>query len=275
MGGGCGRHDRALEIWGHWPSSGPSTGTTRGGGLGVTTGWKARSNGGRLWHEPLGLRLRPFLWRGRGRGLRARKSALPRRMRLAISSPRRAACTLWEPALPADPVLARQHLVQAAELARTAQDQWCLADALRCVGYTHLAEGDHRLAAPFLEEAFPIWDRRGNQFQRGWHHGGMAWAAASRGQMPAAETEIRKAIEIARTVGDPTLEVWACALLCSILVAAGRPQAMAAEMETLLRVRTNGAAWAGADPHLLGASPSAAGPGRGGGRARARRGRAH
>jgi hypothetical protein len=31
--------------------------------------------------------------------------------------------------------------------------------------------------------------------------------------------------------------VWACALLCSILVAAGRPQAMAAEIETLLRVR--------------------------------------
>ena len=138
---------------------------------------------------------------------------------------------------PADPVRARQHLVQAAELARTAQDEWCLADALQCVGYTHLAEGDHRLAAPFLEEAFPIWDRRGNQFQRGWHHGGMAWAAASRGQMPAAETEIRKTIEIARTVGDPTLEVWACGLLCSILVAAGRPQAMAAEMETLLRVR--------------------------------------
>jgi hypothetical protein len=58
---------------------------------------------------------------------------------------------------PARPVLARQHLVQAAELARTAQDQWCLADALQCIGYTHLAEGDHRLAAPFLEEAFPIW----------------------------------------------------------------------------------------------------------------------
>jgi hypothetical protein len=31
--------------------------------------------------------------------------------------------------------------------------------------------------------------------------------------------------------------VWACELLCSILVAAGRPQAMAAEMETLLRAR--------------------------------------
>src|SRR4029077_12661027 len=77
----------------------------------------------------------------------------------------------------------------------------------------------------------------GNQFQRGWHHGGTAWAAASRGQMPAAETEIRKAIEIARTAGAPSLEVWACALLCSILAAAARPQAMAAEMETLLRVR--------------------------------------
>ena len=123
------------------------------------------------------------------------------------------------------------------ELAGTAQDEWCLADALQIVSYTHLAEGDHRLAVPFLEEAFPICDRRGNQFQRGWHHGGMAWVAALQGQMGAAESEIRQAIDMGRTVGDPTLEIWACALLCLILVAAGRPQTMTAEMETLLRVR--------------------------------------
>jgi len=76
----------------------------------------------------------------------------------------------------------------------------------------------------------------------------MAWVAASRGQMPVAEREIRKAIEIARTVGDPTLEVWACAILCSILVSVGRPQAMAAEMETLLRVRHE---WGGLGEALI------------------------
>ena len=137
----------------------------------------------------------------------------------------------------ADPVVAREHMVQAAELARAALDDWCLADALQIIGYTHLAEGDHRLALPFLEEAFPICDRRGNHFQRGWHHGGMAWIAALRGQMPTAESEIRRAVEMGRTVGDPTLEVWACALLCLVLVAAGRPQALAAEMTRLLETR--------------------------------------
>src|ERR1700759_731069 len=76
----------------------------------------------------------------------------------------------------------------------------------------------------------------------------MAWVAVLRGQMPVAESEIRKAIEIARTVGDPTLEVWACELLGSILVAAGRPQAMAAEMETLLRARHE---WGGLGEALI------------------------
>jgi DNA-binding CsgD family transcriptional regulator len=147
-----------------------------------------------------------------------------------------------------DPVLARQLLAQAVQLARAAQDEWCLADALQIVAYTHLTEGDHRLALPFLEEAFPICDRRGNQFQRSWHHGGMAWVATSRGQMPVAESEIRKAIEMARTVGDPTLEVWACALLCLVVVAAGRPQAMAAEMEALLRARHE---WGGLGEALI------------------------
>jgi len=150
--------------------------------------------------------------------------------------------------IPADPVLAREHLVQAVELASAAQDEWCLADALQIVSYTHLAEGDHRLAVPFLVEAFPICDRRGNQFQRGWHHGGMAWVAALRGQMEAAESAIRQAIDMGRTVGDPTLEIWACALLCLILVAAGRPQAMTAEMETLLRVRQE---WGGLGEALI------------------------
>jgi predicted ATPase len=148
----------------------------------------------------------------------------------------------------ADPVLAREHLVQAAELARAAEDEWCLADALQIVGYTHLVEGDHRLVVPFLEEAFPICDRRGNQFQRGWHHGGMAGVAALRGQMPVAESEIRRAIEIARTVGDPTLEVWACELLCGVLVAAARPQAMAAETQTLLEARHE---WGGLGEALI------------------------
>jgi len=147
-----------------------------------------------------------------------------------------------------DPVLARQHLVQAAELADTARDEWCLADALQIVAYSYLAEGDHRLAVPFLEEAFPICDRRGNQFQRGWHHGGMGWMAAQRGQMPAAESEIRRAIEVGRTVGDPSLEVWACALLCLVLVMAGRPQAMAAELETLLDARHE---WGGLGEALI------------------------
>ena len=147
-----------------------------------------------------------------------------------------------------DPVLARQHLVQAAELAAAAQDEWCLADALQIVAYTYLAEGDHRLAVPFLEEAFPICDRRGNQFQRGWHHGGMGWVAAQQGQMPVAESEIRRAIEVGRTVGDPTLEVWACALLCLVLVTAGRPQAMAAELETLLDARHE---WGGLGEALI------------------------
>jgi predicted ATPase/DNA-binding CsgD family transcriptional regulator len=156
--------------------------------------------------------------------------------------------TMGASLLVTQPVRAREHLTEAAELARAADDEWCLADALQIVAYAHLAEGDHRLAAPFLEEAFPICDRRGNQFQRGWHHGGVAWVAALRGQMQVAESEIRHAIEMARTVGDPTQQVWACQLLCWILVASGRPQAMAPEMEPLLRARQE---WGGLGETLI------------------------
>jgi predicted ATPase/DNA-binding CsgD family transcriptional regulator len=156
--------------------------------------------------------------------------------------------TMGASLLLAQPALARVHLAAAAELARTGNDEWCLADALQIVAYAHLAEGDHRLAAPFLEEAFPICDRRGNQFQRGWHHGGVAWVAALRGQMQVAEDEIRRAIDLARTVGDPTQQVWACGLLCWVLVAAGRPQAMAAEVEPLLRARPE---WGGLGEALI------------------------
>jgi predicted ATPase/DNA-binding CsgD family transcriptional regulator len=146
------------------------------------------------------------------------------------------------------PAGAREHLVQAAELARAAGDEWCLADALQIIAYTHLAEGDHRLAVPFLEEAFTICDRRGNQFQHGWHHGGMAWVAALRGQMQVAEGVIRQAIELARAVGDPMQQVWAGGILCGILVAAGRPQAMAEEMARLFTARQE---WGGLGEALI------------------------
>ena len=164
------------------------------------------------------------------------------------STAARALHTMGASLLPAQPVRAREHLAEAVELARAADDEWCLADALQLVAYAHLAEGDHHLAGPFLEEAFPICDRRGNLFQRGWHHGGVAWVAALRGQMQVAESEIRRAIEMAQAVGDPTQQVWACGLLCGILVAAGRPQAMAAEMEPLLRARQE---WGGLGEALI------------------------
>jgi DNA-binding CsgD family transcriptional regulator len=66
--------------------------------------------------------------------------------------------------------------------------------------------------------------------------------------MQVAESETRRAIEMARTVGDPTQQVWACALLCGVLVAAGRPQAMAAEMEPLLKARQE---WGGLGEALI------------------------
>ena len=83
----------------------------------------------------------------------------------------------------------------------------------------------------------------------------MAWVAALRGQMGVAVSEIRQAIEMGRTVGDPTLEIWACEILCLVLVAARRPQAMTEEMETLLRVRHE---WGGLGEAL--SPPSRRGP---------------
>ena len=132
-----------------------------------------------------------------------------------------------------DPAAAREGLLESVALARAAGDEWCLADALQMVAYTLLAEGEHRPAEGYLAEAYEICDRRGNEFQRGWHHAALGWGHTLRAELVDAEHELRRAIQLAGVVGDPVLEVLSCTLLCSALVAQGRPEAIAAVVEQL------------------------------------------
>ncbi|HET6914590.1 MAG TPA: LuxR C-terminal-related transcriptional regulator [Acidimicrobiales bacterium] len=121
-----------------------------------------------------------------------------------------------------DPGAARQGLLEAVGLARHGEDEWCVADALQIVAYTHLIETDHALARPILEEAYSICDRLNNPFQRAWHHCGLAWAAMLESRFDVAEPEIGDAISLARLVGDPGLQVRICLILVQILREQGR-----------------------------------------------------
>ena len=133
-----------------------------------------------------------------------------------------------------DPRACREGLTEAVALARRAGDEWCLADALQIIAYALLLEGDHRSADRFLAEAFEICNRRANQFQLAWHHGGVGWACTLRSELPRAEAEARHALRLAREIGDPTVEVFAFNLLNMTLLAAGRPADLAADAEQLL-----------------------------------------
>lgn len=135
--------------------------------------------------------------------------------------------------LAADPVGSRTHLVEAVDLARSSGDEWCLADALQILAYTYLLDLDHRKAEQILAEAYPICDRVDNDFQRSWHHTGMAWAAMLRAEFNVAAREIDRAMKLARRVGDPAQELRTGSILASILQEQGRPAELAREVAVM------------------------------------------
>ena len=114
------------RSWGHWPSSGPSTGTTARRRTG-SHDWLSRpgaTGGQAVARARWGCAYVRF-YGGDAVGAYERAQIGLAEANAAGDSSTAARClhTMGAGLYPADPVLARQHLVQAAELARTAQDR--------------------------------------------------------------------------------------------------------------------------------------------------------
>ncbi|HEX5121197.1 MAG TPA: AAA family ATPase [Pseudonocardiaceae bacterium] len=119
-----------------------------------------------------------------------------------------------------DPAAARPMFGSALELARAAGDQWCAADSLQFIGWSHLIQHRPTALGSELAESGAMADATGNLFQQGWHLIGLGNLHTAAGELDAAVRALRAAIDISRRVGDPAVELWASA--SEVVVELGR-----------------------------------------------------
>lgn len=105
-------------------------------------------------------------------------------------------------------------------------DRWCEADSLQMRAYTHIVQGNPDAAEDLLERAKVLTDELDNDFQRAWYFIGVGYLSALRGRFDMARGNFERGVELARSVGDPTTELWGCGGWIYQELAAGRPDAV-------------------------------------------------
>jgi predicted ATPase/DNA-binding CsgD family transcriptional regulator len=121
----------------------------------------------------------------------------------------RARCQLGTALLWANPRAARSELARAAELARTAGDDWALITAKQVTACSYLFQADHPQLASANEDVAALAERLGDPFQiaRRWLWTG--WGAMHDGRFDEGRETIERARAALDGVGDPVLEALA------------------------------------------------------------------
>jgi ATP/maltotriose-dependent transcriptional regulator MalT len=120
----------------------------------------------------------------------------------------------------------RATVCEAYDLSLATGDRWCEADSLQMRAYTHIVQGDPEAAEELLERAKTLTNELDNDFQRAWYFIGVGYIAALRGKFDAARAYFEQGVGLARSVGDPTTELWGCGGWLYQELAAGRLDAV-------------------------------------------------
>lgn len=172
--------------------------------------------------------------------------------------------------------LDRTALERSLALASEAGDEWCTADVMRLLGSSHVRQSQHDMARPILDEGYELARRLGHQPLHAWYFGLRAWGELEHGRLREArelaeqarlvseqigepvtlglatsllvecdvlqglpgEARIRgeRCVEVMRSAGVGSAEIWLQNALSLVDVAEGAPNAARERIETLLRI---------------------------------------
>jgi predicted ATPase/DNA-binding CsgD family transcriptional regulator len=136
----------------------------------------------------------------------------------------RARCELGNALQFANPRAARAELDRAAELARTAGDDWALVAAKQDAASTYLFQSDHARAARANDEVAALAEQLGDPFQvaRGWLWS--AWMAQFDGRFAAGRDAIERVRAAVDAIGEPDMEALADGIAAYLDVWRGGPE---------------------------------------------------
>jgi predicted ATPase/class 3 adenylate cyclase/DNA-binding CsgD family transcriptional regulator len=104
---------------------------------------------------------------------------------------------------------------ESIALARESSDEWCLGDSLQSLAWTFIAEDEHGVARPLIDEAIAIGHRRGNRYSEAWHDFALSAAAFTASDFPAMVAAAEEGMAAASEVGEPLLH--ACCLAGAVI----------------------------------------------------------
>lgn len=123
-----------------------------------------------------------------------------------------------------DPVGCREPLQRSVGAAREAGDDWCMADAMQMLAYSHVLLDEHDDAARWFGEALPIVEARDNRYLLAWHLFGTGWAEVVHGELRGAERSLRQSMAASDTVGAPLTGGLARGLLALVAAVRGEDE---------------------------------------------------
>lgn len=139
-----------------------------------------------------------------------------------------------------DSASADSHLLEAADLAARAGDDWCRADALQSIALIRLGRGDFDEALHFYDEALPLSRRLDNPQLLAWDRAGRALCAHRRGRLHEADALLTAGLEHAHRSNDPnivsTLLAWQASIAAAFGEAAAWVEPLASALDRCLKV---------------------------------------
>ena len=113
-------------------------------------------------------------------------------------------------------------LQESIDLARQADDEWCLADSLQLLAFAWIFQERHDECRPLLDEAADLAERMGNRYFIAWHGAGVGVGCNHRGQLEEADRWTHLGLAASTEVGEPSTYGTAMWQRMFTLVAQGR-----------------------------------------------------
>ncbi|WP_426570793.1 helix-turn-helix transcriptional regulator [Aquihabitans sp. McL0605] len=140
-----------------------------------------------------------------------------------------------------DPPAAREALDASVSLGRSLGDNWAIADGLKMITVSWMAEDDHEALAGALDALDEVAASLHNVFFAAWCHAGRGMSAVHRGDVTAARDHLHRALQACREVGDPATAGLAIAWLAELELLTGDPAAAQARLDAFIaRARATG-----------------------------------
>jgi predicted ATPase/class 3 adenylate cyclase/DNA-binding CsgD family transcriptional regulator len=104
-----------------------------------------------------------------------------------------------------DATSCRELLTEAVELAQSVDDDWCLADSMQIIAFSHLIVDELDLTIEWLDRCSSIARRLDNAQLLAWDEGGRGHVAARRGDLAGGRALLVAGARQAERTGDPNI----------------------------------------------------------------------